>query len=86
MAKLPKFENLLVERRGPRLYVTLNRPEARNALSREMVAELLAVAGCVPRSEGHCHACGRKPEQGHRRQQHVAKECSHADRSLWKPD
>jgi isohexenylglutaconyl-CoA hydratase len=44
MAKLPKFENLLVERRGPRLYVTLNRPEARNALSREMVAELLAVA------------------------------------------
>jgi isohexenylglutaconyl-CoA hydratase len=44
MAKLPKFENLVVERRGPRLHVTLNRPEARNALSREMVAELLAVA------------------------------------------
>jgi isohexenylglutaconyl-CoA hydratase len=44
MAKLPKFENLVVERRGPRLHVTLNRPEARNALSREMVAELSAVA------------------------------------------
>jgi isohexenylglutaconyl-CoA hydratase len=44
MAKLPKFENLRVERCGPRLHVTLNRPEARNALSREMVAELLAVA------------------------------------------
>ncbi len=44
MAKLPKFENLRVERRGSRLYVTLNRPEARNALSREMVAELLVVA------------------------------------------
>jgi isohexenylglutaconyl-CoA hydratase len=44
MAKLPKFENLAVERRGPRLSVTLNRPEARNALSREMVAELSAVA------------------------------------------
>src|ERR1700682_5827347 len=44
MAKLPKFENLRVERRGLRLYVTLNRPEARNALSREMVAELLVVA------------------------------------------
>jgi len=42
--KLPKFEYLLVERRGPRLHVTLNRPQARNALSREMVAELLAVA------------------------------------------
>jgi len=44
MAKLPKFEHLRVERRGPRLYVTLNRPEARNALSREMVAELAAIA------------------------------------------
>jgi len=44
MAKLAKFDNLLVERRGPRLYVTLNRPQARNALSREMVAELSAVA------------------------------------------
>jgi len=42
--KLPKFENLLVERRGSRIHVTLNRPEARNALSREMVVELLAVA------------------------------------------
>src|SRR5437868_12908755 len=42
--RLPKFENLQVERRGPRLHVTLNRPEVRNALSREMVAELLAVA------------------------------------------
>jgi len=44
MAGLPQFEHLRVERRGPRLHVTLNRPEARNALSREMVAELLIVA------------------------------------------
>jgi len=44
MAKLPQLEHLRVERRGPRLHVTLNRPEARNALSREMVAELIAVA------------------------------------------
>ncbi len=44
MAKLAKFDNLLVERRGPRLYVALNRPQARNALSREMVTELSAVA------------------------------------------
>jgi isohexenylglutaconyl-CoA hydratase len=44
VTKLAKFEHLIVERRAPRLYVTLNRPAARNALSREMVAELLAVA------------------------------------------
>ena len=43
-ADLPAFEHLKVERRGARLHVTLNRPETRNALSREMVRELLAVA------------------------------------------
>ena len=42
--KLPAFETLLVERRGAQLRVTLNRPDARNALSRDMVRELLAVA------------------------------------------
>jgi isohexenylglutaconyl-CoA hydratase len=42
--KLPAFENLLVERRGAQLHVTLNRPDARNALSRDMVRELLALA------------------------------------------
>jgi isohexenylglutaconyl-CoA hydratase len=42
--KLPAFESLLVERRGAQLHVTLNRPDARNALSRDMVRELLAVA------------------------------------------
>lgn len=49
MAKLPKFETLLVECRGPRLFVTLNRPQARNALSGEMVAELSAVAEWLQR-------------------------------------
>ena len=44
MTKLPKFEHVRVEQRGPRLHVMLNRPEARNALSREMVTELMAVA------------------------------------------
>ena len=50
MAKLAKFANLLVERRGPRLYVALNRPQARNALSREMVAELSTVAELLEES------------------------------------
>jgi enoyl-CoA hydratase len=40
MATLPKFEHVRVERRGPRLYVTLNRPEARNALNRVVIREL----------------------------------------------
>ena len=33
-------ETLLVERRGPAVFVTLNRPAAANALSRALVAEL----------------------------------------------
>lgn len=38
------FEHIAVERRAPRISITLNRPEVRNALSRELVAELLVVA------------------------------------------
>jgi isohexenylglutaconyl-CoA hydratase len=45
--QLPAFENLLVERRASRLHVTLNRPDARNALSRDMVRELLCVADAL---------------------------------------
>jgi isohexenylglutaconyl-CoA hydratase len=41
---LREFDNLKVERAGARLHVTLNRPETRNALSRDMVRELLVVA------------------------------------------
>jgi len=41
---LPSFETLLLRRDGPRLHVTLNRPEARNAISRDMVRDLAALA------------------------------------------
>src|SRR5712691_3901140 len=43
MSELPACKTLLLERRGAQLHVMLNRPEARNALSREMVQELLAI-------------------------------------------
>ena len=42
-ADLPPFETLLLRREGRILHVTLNRPDARNALSREMVRELTAL-------------------------------------------
>jgi len=37
------YGTIIVERRGSRCYVTLNRPEARNALTGEMVTELSEV-------------------------------------------
>jgi isohexenylglutaconyl-CoA hydratase len=43
MSDLPRFETLLLRRDGRALHVTLNRPEARNALSRAMVHELATV-------------------------------------------
>lgn len=44
---LPACATLKLERRGPHLHVTLNRPEARNALTEEMVRELLAVTAAI---------------------------------------
>ncbi len=37
------YNTLLVKRDGSRLYVTLNRPQARNAITGEMISELSAV-------------------------------------------
>lgn len=49
---LPSCQTLELGRRGPHLHVTLNRPEARNALSEEMVNELLAVADAIADDRG----------------------------------
>jgi len=46
-ATLPDCTTLALARKGSVLHVTLNRPEARNALDPAMVAELLAVTAAV---------------------------------------
>jgi len=47
MADLPECNELLVEQQGSRLYVTINRPESRNALSAEVIDELLAIIDAI---------------------------------------
>ena len=44
---LPETETLLLDEQAPFLHVTLNRPEARNAMSLAMVDELMAVFDAV---------------------------------------
>jgi len=43
MDQLPHCETLVLEKQGPALFVTINRPEVRNAMSLQMVAELSTV-------------------------------------------
>lgn len=47
MTALPTCETLLLEHTGSRLYVALNRPEVKNALSDVMIAELSAVCDAI---------------------------------------
>ncbi|HEY6235971.1 MAG TPA: enoyl-CoA hydratase/isomerase family protein [Candidatus Elarobacter sp.] len=44
---LPTYATFAVEQRGPHLHVTLNRPDARNALTEEMVRELLTIIEAI---------------------------------------
>jgi isohexenylglutaconyl-CoA hydratase len=44
---LPARETIEIEQRGSHLHVTLNRPETRNALTEEMVRELLSVIDAI---------------------------------------
>ena len=43
MENLPHCETLVLEKQGPALHVTINRPDVRNAMSLQMVAELSTV-------------------------------------------
>jgi isohexenylglutaconyl-CoA hydratase len=49
---LPACGTLLLQREGSRLHVTLNRPETKNALTGEVVQELLRVVEFLERAEG----------------------------------
>ena len=44
---LPHCQTLQLKQQGPHLHVTLNRPDSRNALTEEMVRELLAVIDAI---------------------------------------
>jgi len=47
MSRLPDCQTLLLELHGGVLHITLNRPDSRNAMSLQMVAELRAVLAAV---------------------------------------
>src|SRR5436305_10446647 len=47
MAELPETEHVKLEPQGPVLRLWLNRPELRNALSAQMVREILAVFAAI---------------------------------------
>jgi isohexenylglutaconyl-CoA hydratase len=49
-APMPACTTLLLRREGSRLHITLNRPETKNALSADMVQELLAVVEFLEQS------------------------------------
>lgn len=52
MANLPECNLLLLEQRGSVLHMTINRPEARNALSDEVVGELIKVVDAIADDRG----------------------------------
>jgi isohexenylglutaconyl-CoA hydratase len=47
MSALPQTEQIKLERNGPVLHLWLNRPEARNAMSRHMQGEILATFNAI---------------------------------------
>ena len=47
MAELPQTSHIRLDRRGPVLHLWLNRPELRNALSQQMLTEILATFAAI---------------------------------------
>jgi isohexenylglutaconyl-CoA hydratase len=47
MPELPQTSHIKLDRRGPVLHLTLNRPEVRNALSAQMAREILATFAAI---------------------------------------
>ena len=64
MAELPNCQTLLLEQVEGVLYVSLNRPESRNAMSLAMVEELRAVLAAV-RSDRGVRALVLRGADGH---------------------
>ena len=48
----PPFKTLIVRREGSRVYVTINRPEFKNAINGEVVDELSSVARLLAQDRG----------------------------------
>lgn len=64
MESLPHCETLLLEKNGPALHVTINRPDVRNAMSLQMVAELSTVFSQIE-SDLHIRAVVIRGAGGH---------------------
>ena len=64
MESLPHCETLLLEKQGPALLVTINRPDVRNAMSLQMVAELATVFAQIE-SDGSIRAVVIRGAGGH---------------------
>lgn len=64
MISLPSCETLLLKPAGGVLHITLNRPESRNAMSLQMVAELRAVLAAV-RDQQHLRVLVISGSDGH---------------------
>ncbi len=47
MAALPDYKTLIVKREGSRLYVTINRPESKNAINHEVVEDLTSITRLI---------------------------------------
>jgi len=52
MADLPAYDNILLERDGPLTWITLNRPDKLNAMSKALLAELSAALSALTGDDG----------------------------------